>query len=160
MVKAGNTVVEECLAAALRDLMEFGWVDLSSRGLAERIAGEVRRRGVPARIVPLAHHWYRVETPSGSARRGAWVAVRAVGRPGGGGGEPRPAGLGTQATGPSDGVAEHLVIVDMGVVVHIFTFPPDGLEAARAFARAVEEQGVWEPDRLVELAVRLGGGRR
>ena len=147
------------MAIALRDLMEFGWVDVSGLELAERILGEMQRHGVSARIVPLAPGWYRVETGSGSARRGAWVAVRAVGQPAGGRtdltspGSPIP-------TGGSDGVTEHLVIVDVGVVVHIFTFPPHALEAAKAFAHMVEEQGICEPDRLMELAVRWGGVRR
>lgn len=160
-------MVGEGISAALRDLAEFGWVDVPGRRLAEVIASEARRLGVEARIIPLSNHWFRVETYSKPNPGRAWVAVRAVvTRPRGGRARPAggPAGAGDRGRVPQqDGgneVTEHLVIVDTGSVVHIFTFPPDCLEGARAFAHTVEEEGIADPKRLESLAGRMGGRRR
>lgn len=57
-------MVGEGISAALRDLAEFGWVDVPGRQLAEVIAAEARRLGVEARIIPLTNQWFRVETYS------------------------------------------------------------------------------------------------
>ncbi|GAB6877668.1 hypothetical protein [Thermaerobacter litoralis] len=159
-------MVGEGISAALRDLAEFGWVDVPGRRLAEVIAAEARRLGVEIRIIPLSNQWFRVETYSQPNRDRAWVAVRAVvTRPRGG--RNRPAGTasagnraGAASPGRDDEVTEHLVIVDTGSVVHIFAFPPDGLEGAQAFARKVQEEGIADPKRLESLAGRMGGRRR
>ncbi|QIA26199.1 hypothetical protein DYI95_000450 [Thermaerobacter sp. PB12/4term] len=160
-------MVGEGISAALRDLAEFGWVDVPGRHLAEVIAAEARRLGVEARIIPLTNQWFRVETYSKPNPGRAWVAVRAVvTRPRGG--RPRPGGAGGQGGAPGqspqpggdDQVTEHLVIVDTGSVVHIFAFPPDSLDEARVFARQVEQEGIADPRRLEALAGRMGGRRR
>ena len=160
-------VVGEAISAALRDLAEFGWVDVPGRRLAELIAGEARRLGVDARILPLSNQWYRVETRPRRTSGRAWVAVRAVltragGRRGRTGAVPsgQEARAGVERQDRGDEVSEHLVIVDTGSLVHIFAFPPEGLEQARSFARAVEEEGIADPQGLEALAVRMGGRRR
>src|SRR5690606_3109650 len=76
--RAGDPVVGDGISAAMRDLAEFGWVDVPGRRLAETIAAEARRLGVDARILPLSNGWYRVETYGKEGAERAWVAVRAV----------------------------------------------------------------------------------
>lgn len=156
------------ISAAMRDLAEFGWVDVPGRRLAEVIAAEARKLGVDARIVPLSNEWYRVEAYARPHADRAWVAVRAVvtrpggrrGRDGTGGSGGSSRGRGRWEDAETAGVTEHLVIVDTGRVVHIFSFPPECLESARAFAETVEAEGIADPKRLDWLAGRMGGRRR
>ncbi|PZN08596.1 MAG: hypothetical protein DIU76_02235 [Bacillota bacterium] len=160
-------MVGDGISAAMRDLAEFGWVDVPGRCLAETIAAEARRLGVDARILPLSNGWYRVETYGKAGAERAWVAVRAVvRRPGTLRARRRDAVVsgdgrrGRARDGDGDEVEEHLVIVDTGRVVHLFSFPPECLDGARAFARTVEEEGIADPQGLESLAGRMGGRRR
>jgi len=68
---------DEQLAAAARDLAEFGWVTVPTRLLAQRIYRLAVAAGQPARIVPGNRGWWRVEIvdmrPRGDAREMAEV---------------------------------------------------------------------------------------
>lgn len=152
--RQGAALEFDPIAAALRDLAEFGWVDVPGRRLAEIIAGEAGRIGVRALVVPLSGHWYRVETRPRPRVERAWVVVRTVTAR-------RPLAQPERAAGAGEPCgrepAEHIVVVDTGAVVRVFAFPADRGAAARAFARAVEALAGGDPADLERLAVLHGG---